>query len=662
MSSRVYIAKGTKFILNGRKFEISQENANDVFLARDMDFENVEEKFSLYDLLYQLEQGNLEFSIKGTNSGDVQQSKDISDFSMYPEHIQNEAKYRLEAIKPLLQLQVKSINPYVTSRVNQLKEEGKKVSRASIYRWIKAYQESEGDIRSLVSNTDNCGPKDIKLQKEVDIIIDHIIEKYYLVREETTVKTIYRLVYHQIDKENENREFQDKLNHPSVSTIRRRIFARDSYETEKARKGINAIRNEYKHVTKQSKPSYPLQRVEVDHTVLDLIVLDDSSLLPIGRPTITSLLDVYTGYPLGIYIGFEPPSYTSVMNTLLHAISPKTYVTDKYPKVKKEWNAYGLPELLVMDNGKEFRSKHLEEACSQLGIETYYCPVKMPWYKGAIERHFRTINQQLIHQTPGTTFSNTVKKGDYDSAKKASIRFNALLEIFHKWLIDEYAQEYNSGVKGAPAVLWEKAFEHRPKPAVPASKLEWKVALMKLDFGSIQRTGIRRLHLFYQSPELNVLKGKLKAKGMENKVKFKYDPNNLYKIYVYDEIDKRYIEVSCTDEEYSQGLNEYAHRVILDKANQDAEKIDKSALAAARAEIVEMMQDEKKFSMKERKKNARIEGKGSDKELTVEPVEQVKPTLKVIVNQDKKKVVPKKENLDLLDIDIENDWGHFDAN
>lgn len=660
MSSRVYITKGTKFIINGRKFEISQEIGNGFFLAKDLDFENVEEKFSLSDLLYQLEQGNLEFFVKGINSRNQgQESLDTSDFSLYPEHIQEEAKFRLEAIKPLLQLQVKSFNSYVLSRMNQLKEEGHQVSRASLYRWLKAYQESEGDIRSLVSNTDKCGPKDTKLQKEVDIIIDRIIEKYYLTREETSVKTIYRLVYHEIDKENEGREYQAKLKHPSISTIRRRISVRDSYETEKARKGINAIRNKYKQVTKQSKPSYPLQRVEVDHTVLDLIVLDDSSLLPIGRPTITSLLDVYTGYPLGIYIGFEPPSYTSVMNALLHAISPKTYVKDKYPRVNNEWNAYGLPELLVMDNGKEFRSKHLEEACLQLGIETYYCPVKMPWYKGAVERHFRTINQQLIHQTPGTTFSNTVKKGDYDSTKKASIRFKALLEIFHKWLIDEYAQEYNSGVRGAPAVLWEKAFEHSPKPAIPSSKLDWKVALMKLDFGSIQRTGIRRLHLFYQSHELNLLKGKLKAKGKENRVKFKYDPNDLSKIYVYDEMDKKYIEVTCTDEEYSQGLNEYAHRVVLDKAKQDAEKIDKSALAAARAEIVEMMQEEKKFSMKERKKNARIEGKGSDKELTQEPPQQ---TLKLVVNQDKKKNEPKKENLDLLGIDIDNDWGHFDAN
>lgn len=104
-----------------------------------------------------------------------------------------------------------------------------------------------------------------------------------------------------------------------------------------------------------------------------------------------------------------------------------------------------------------------------------------------IERHFRTINQQLLHQLPGTTFSNTVVKGDYDSKKHASIRFNVFLEIFHKWLLDEYINEFHKGVKGVPSKLWKRAFESRPRPAVPSEQLEWKIALMKLGYGSIQK-------------------------------------------------------------------------------------------------------------------------------------------------------------------------------
>ncbi len=36
----------------------------------------------------------------------------------------------------------------------------------------------------------------------------------------------------------------------------------------------------------------PLERVELDHTPLDLIVVDEEDRLPIGRPTVTLALDV----------------------------------------------------------------------------------------------------------------------------------------------------------------------------------------------------------------------------------------------------------------------------------------------------------------------------------------------------------------------------------
>jgi len=37
--------------------------------------------------------------------------------------------------------------------------------------------------------------------------------------------------------------------------------------------------------------------VELDHTVLDLIVVDEEDRLPIGRPTVTLALDVYCKIP-----------------------------------------------------------------------------------------------------------------------------------------------------------------------------------------------------------------------------------------------------------------------------------------------------------------------------------------------------------------------------
>ena len=46
----------------------------------------------------------------------------------------------------------------------------------------------------------------------------------------------------------------------------------------------------------------PLDLVQIDHTKLDIIVVDDEQRLPIGRPWITLAIDVYSRMVTGFYI------------------------------------------------------------------------------------------------------------------------------------------------------------------------------------------------------------------------------------------------------------------------------------------------------------------------------------------------------------------------
>ena len=117
----------------------------------------------------------------------------------------------------------------------------------------------------------------------------------------------------------------------------------------------------------------------MDHTPSDLIVVDDNSMLPLGRPTITSALDEHTRCPMGFYAGFEPPSCLSVMRCLKHAILPKTYVQREFPSVKNRWECYGVPELVVVDNPPEFHSSHFRAGMSCRSVRTsntrrFSCP------------------------------------------------------------------------------------------------------------------------------------------------------------------------------------------------------------------------------------------------------------------------------------------------
>ncbi len=52
----------------------------------------------------------------------------------------------------------------------------------------------------------------------------------------------------------------------------------------------------------------PLEQVQIDHTVIDLIVVDDRDRQPIGRPYLTLAIDVFTRCVLGMVVTLEAPS------------------------------------------------------------------------------------------------------------------------------------------------------------------------------------------------------------------------------------------------------------------------------------------------------------------------------------------------------------------
>jgi putative transposase len=41
--------------------------------------------------------------------------------------------------------------------------------------------------------------------------------------------------------------------------------------------------------------------------------------------------------------------------------------------------------------------------------------VQTPHLKAAIERAFGSVNTGILHKLPGTTLSNVIQRGDYDS-------------------------------------------------------------------------------------------------------------------------------------------------------------------------------------------------------------------------------------------------------
>lgn len=170
-------------------------------------------------------------------------------------------------------------------------------------------------------------------------------------------------------------------------------------------------------------------------------------------------------------MGFEPPSYRAVQSCLLHAILPKGDVGARYGRAHS-WPAHGLPETLVVDNGPEFVGRDLDDAYAQLGINLERTPVRQPWYKGSIERHFRTHNTGLVQTLPGVTGLGV---GGDDAAGRACLTLDAFWRLLHVFLFDVYAERFHTGLGGMPARRWAQGLAAGVVPSLPASAEEARI-------------------------------------------------------------------------------------------------------------------------------------------------------------------------------------------
>ncbi len=168
-------------------------------------------------------------------------------------------------------------------------------------------------------------------------------------------------------------------------------------------------------------------------------ILKENGLDPGPQPWLSLLIDYYNRMVVGFCLGFEPPSYAVIMEALRHAILPKSYLRERYPRVQGTWPCFGLPEKLVSDRGPDLTSKDLEDAAFQLGIELDFNPPRTPHFKGTVWSFFDGLNDQLASALPGRTFRSWVERADYRPDDGPLITYEALLEVIHIHLVDVYA-------------------------------------------------------------------------------------------------------------------------------------------------------------------------------------------------------------------------------
>jgi len=475
-----------------------------------------------------------------------------------------------------------------------------------VERYLRAYEGSGGDIRALVPATVRGDAGKARLEAELEEVIQGVLAECRAAPAQRTARAVYLMVVERVRVRNQGRAPAERMGLPGVSTIGRRVKAAGTTGVLRRRPGPGE-RRAGAGVQPGPRATRPLERVELDHTPLDLIVVDEADRLPIGRPTVTLALDVYSGLPTGVHVGFEAAGYGAAMRCLLHSILPKEDARARYGTTHP-WVAYGVPETLVVDRAPHLVGGDLEDACGQLGIVLEPSPAGRPWFKGAIERQFRTHNTGLVHGLPGTTFSNVLARGEYDAAGMACISLARFREILHVYLLDVYGQEWNRGVGGVPAQRWAAAEAAGWTPALYHDAAEIRLLLGRSAVRTIQRAGIDHLCLRYHSRELDALRRALPA---GTAVALTYDPEDLGALHVQIPVAQRdpegpaWLRVPALHQAYAGGLSLWKHRVIQGQARVERGRaVSVEALADAKGRIQTLVEEEFRRTRRGRRRTA----------------------------------------------------------
>ncbi|MGI2026238.1 Mu transposase C-terminal domain-containing protein [Endozoicomonas acroporae] len=542
---------------------------------------------SIEEIESSLAGGNIEFVINGPDS----QEEDplAEDLACLPKKHREKVILRFKYISKLRQKVEawtdKKLSPLIPEIARELNDSNPPSWR-TLARWNESYSSNGQTIRALFSDQMKQGNWNSRFSDEVEAFIKDAIETYKT-KERISIQEAWHNLDGYITNSNKNRAKDDQLEIPCYDVLRKRIKAESCYEIMVAREGKRKADIEFATVGKSLKLERALQRVEVDHTKLDVFVVDDETYLPLGRPWLTTSIDALSRSITGIYIGFHPPSFLSLTKLLKSIIIPKTHIKERYPNIENTWICSGVPELFVFDNGKEFWSKDLEIVLAELNIQTQYNPVQKPWLKGKIERLYGTINKKLLVNLPGKTFSNIFEKGDYDPEKNAVITFSTFLEILYTWIVDVYQQQPVAKGTIIPDLAWKEGILDFPPRHVDPKRLD--IILGRTKYSKLRRGGVQYANLHYDSDELANLRGRIGS----TQVMYKVDPDDLGHIHVFDESKRRYIKVLAVDHDYANGLSEWQHKVHKKYARKYIrDKYKHDDVVAARDAIQELVKRE----------------------------------------------------------------------
>ncbi|MGE4070196.1 MAG: Mu transposase C-terminal domain-containing protein [Lysobacterales bacterium] len=414
------------------------------------------------------------------------------------------------------------------------------VDVVTVYRWLKRWKRT-GSIADLAPHRPSGGRGKSRLKPEVEAVLSQAIEELFLTQQ--------RLKPSRLMLDVAMRCRRMKLDVPNESTLRRRIARLSERLVVEKRLGRKVATDRF-----DARPGrfegadWPNAVWQIDHTPLDVVIVDDVYRRHIGRPWLTVAIDVYSRCIAGFYLSLDKPSEVSVGMCLVHAMLGKDGWLAALG-IASPWPMYGKPDTVHADNAKEFHGEMLSRAASQHGFRLEWRMVGAPHWGGHIERLIGTTNAE-VQTLPGTTFANAAVRGRYKPHEEAVMTFAECERYIAEYICGVYHVSIHSGLGRPPirqyemGILGDGNFPARGLPPPIADGKRLKLDFLPIIKRSVQSYGLAVDGIRYYDNILDNWVGR-RDQSTQKPMSFviRRDPRDISQVWFLDPTSDRYFPV-----------------------------------------------------------------------------------------------------------------------
>ena len=419
------------------------------------------------------------------------------------------------------------------------------VSTATLYTWMRLYQES-GRLSALMPLKRGRKAGATRLDARAEAIVAATIEDIFLTRQKQRPQAVVEQVAARCRTAG--------IPAPHPNTVRNRIRTMPAGLVLRRRGQRDVARNRLEPI-RGSFPGadFPLAVVQIDHSEADVIVVEDRTRLPMGRPWLTLAIDVFSRMVVGIYLSMDRPGAAAVGMCLSRAMLPKGEHLASLD-VPGSWPACGRMRKVHADNAREFRGAMLERACHEYGIDLEMRPVKTPHYGGHIERLMGTAAGE-IRKLPGATFASPGERRGYDSDKAAALTLTEFERHLTDFVVNVYHRRIHTELGVPPSRQWEVGIlgdgvsKGVGLPEVPGDPERLHLDFMPFVERTVQPYGIAVDGVHYYDEVLNPWINAPDADESKLKRSFivRRDPRDISQVFFLDPMVKQYYAIPYRD-------------------------------------------------------------------------------------------------------------------